>query len=761
MNDFNIHKSCPEFFYAFKRISTTFLYFLSGCLTFLILFQRTQLLAASEINQVPNQIIVKYKETRFSPLANITNDTNQDYLATESADYNYTAIFPERRDVVLIEGDNIEQLIEKLKNDTNVEYLEPHFIKQVYDISVQRNDLPNDNDFNKQWALNNSSSELGSDIDFIEAIALSRESTADNPLIIGIIDSTFEINHPDLVNQLWVNQEEIPNNGIDDDNNGYIDDIHGFNFENLSPNIRGSDDHGTHVAGICAAQSNNKLGISGVFPNVKFIALACSAGGDSISTIATIRAKEYVIELKNRGYNIVAVNASYGGNYYSQIEYESIKNLANSEILFCAAAGNNGWDLDIETNPYNSNVYPSDGDVNGNGILEVSYPSSYNLPNIISVASIDSNQQLAFTSNYGFREVDIAAPGESIFSTVRGELISEIQDIKLSNGMTIPNQLIEFSSDILENELSGSIIACGLGDIGDFPSEVNGNIALIKRGSLYFSDKVTNAMNAGAIATIIYNNIEENPDGIRPWTLGSMEDVAWIPSFSISQSDGEYLLEELPLIANLKPFIDTLSPNSIQYSYLSGTSMATPIATAAVAFSAHNFPNENMAQRRTRILDNVQLLPTLKNKIVSGGVINLRKIVDSDEDKLPDWWEIENFDTLVYTNTQDNDNDGYSNRDEFLSKTDPLNKNNLPKFKTNLNVSNLSLTISDALGFEFVTHQGYNYTIQTLASLSENIWVDVTQINITGDGIPFKVIIDDIDSSNKDKQFYRLKATSE
>ena len=166
MNDFNIHNSCPEFFYTFRRITTTCLYFLSTLFSFLAFFQPTLQLNASELNQVANQIIVKYKDPRFSPLVKDSQDSNQGVLTTESADYKYTAVFPERIDVVIIEGEGIQQLVEELKNDQNVEYAEPHYVKRVFDITVQRNDLPNDNDFNKQWALNSPSSESGADIDF-------------------------------------------------------------------------------------------------------------------------------------------------------------------------------------------------------------------------------------------------------------------------------------------------------------------------------------------------------------------------------------------------------------------------------------------------------------------------------------------------------------------------------------------------------------------------------------------------------------------
>ena len=145
--------------------------------------------------------------------------------------------------------------------------------------------------------------------------------------------------------------------------------------------------------------------------------------------------------------------------------------------------------------------------------------------------------------------MDLAAPGVSIYSTLSIETIQEVQDILLSNGTSIKNQLITNAPNISETSLVGELVACGIGDIGEFPVKVNGNIALIQRGTLFFSEKVTNAMNAGAIATIIYNNEAEDPDGLRSWLLDGVPNEPWIPSFSISQADGQTLLQALPLTA--------------------------------------------------------------------------------------------------------------------------------------------------------------------------------------------------------------------
>ena len=147
------------------------------------------------------------------------------------------------------------------------------YIKKLHNISFQRKDLPNDPKFYLQWGLENQTNRF--DINYLEGSSLSKRNIDENPVIIAIIDSKFSINHTDLKDQLWINEEEIPNNGIDDDLNGYVDDIHGYDFVNLSPDVIGEDIHGTHVAGISIAKNKNNNGISGVFPEAKFCS-SCS-----------------------------------------------------------------------------------------------------------------------------------------------------------------------------------------------------------------------------------------------------------------------------------------------------------------------------------------------------------------------------------------------------------------------------------------------------------------------------------------------------
>ena len=190
------------------------------------------------------------------------------------------------------------------------------------------------------------------------------------------------------------------------------------------------------------------------------------------------------------------------------------------------------------------------------------------------------------------------------------------------------------------------------------------NIALIARGTLTFSNKVANAMAAGARAAVIYNNTSGNFSG----TLQVSNN--WIPAISLSQADGLALQAVLPATATV---VNSTDPGQI-YQYLDGTSMATPHVSGAVAFAAMNFPTETVTQRIQRVLTNVDVIAGLKGKVRTGGRLNLQRIVDTDTNGLPDWWELQYFGHLTGTNPNaDADHDGMSNLQEWLAGTNPTN----------------------------------------------------------------------------------------
>jgi subtilisin family serine protease len=222
-------------------------------------------------------------------------------------------------------------------------------------------------------------------------------------VVVGIIDEGVMTNHPDTEANIWHNPYEIPGNGIDDDGNGFIDDVTGWDFENNDNSTFDGvgDDHGTHVSGTIGATRNNGIGVAGICGHVSIVN-AKFLGAQGGTTANAIRAIEYITDLKTRhGLNIVATNNSWGGGGFSQALKDSIDRAGAADILFVAAAGNGNL-LGIGQN---TDKKPN-------------YPSAYTSDNIIAVAAINKKGAKAGFSNYGAVSVDLGAPGVGIWSTV-------------------------------------------------------------------------------------------------------------------------------------------------------------------------------------------------------------------------------------------------------------------------------------------------------------------------------------------------------
>ncbi len=237
------------------------------------------------------------------------------------------------------------------------------------------------------------------------ATAWAADHTGASNVIIGIIDEGWMNTHADLAGNGWVNPFEIAGNKKDDDGNGYIDDVNGWDFAGNNASIYDgtSDDHGTHVAGTIGGKGGNALGVAGVCWNVKMIGLKF-LGRNGGTTANAIKAVDYLTDLKNRhGLNIVASNNSWGGGGASSLLQAAIERANTANILFVAAAGNGG----------------SDG-IGDNNDVVANYPSNYPNANVIAVAAITSAGARSSFSNFGTTQVDIGAPGSGIWSTVPG-----------------------------------------------------------------------------------------------------------------------------------------------------------------------------------------------------------------------------------------------------------------------------------------------------------------------------------------------------
>lgn len=282
----------------------------------------------------------------------------------------------------------------------------------------------NDTYADTQWAINNPGhyiylSKAGSrekkaiedvDMDVVEAWEqFGREEHEKREVIVAIIDTGVDYSHPDLAEHMWINEDEIPGDNIDNDGNGYIDDIYGWDFYNEDASIchykfsteynaeladpEDNDDHGTHIAGIIGAVANNGIGIAGVASNIDIKIMSLKINGGEKGTGSVAGAIEAIKYATMMGADIC--NLSWGTDQYADALELIMK---ESDMLFVAAAGNSGTD-------------------NNNTPV---YPASLKLDNLISVTFIDPAGELASQSNYGNSSVDLAAPGEDIFSTVVG-----------------------------------------------------------------------------------------------------------------------------------------------------------------------------------------------------------------------------------------------------------------------------------------------------------------------------------------------------
>ncbi len=529
-------------------------------------------------------------------------------------------------------------LIAELSKDAAVEVAEPNYLR--WTASSQ----PNDPLFPQMWGLQNTGQPVygvggtaGDDIKHLPAWAMARPST--NPVIVAVIDTGVDYHHPDLAPNMWTNAAVNPTNGIDSYSNDYTNDYYGYDFADNVGDPMDSGFHGTHVSGTIAAAGNNLLGVIGVDYQARIMALKASSDGNTLSSSAIIEAIQYATMMKTNGVNVAVINASFGGGGYVTQEAGAIQEAGDAGIVFCAAANNNGNNLD----------YTSD------------YPASYRLSNMIVVAATDCNDALASFSDYGPSTVDLGAPGVGILSTTPTNQPG-VTSYVLQGATTDSANALTYAGTT--PGITATVYDCGLGYPTNFPPTVSNNIALISRGTLYFSDKVANAVAAGAVAAIIYNNASGN-------FYGSLQVASnWIPAVSISQADGLALQALLPVTATVASFVD---PANI-YQFLDGTSMAAPHVSGAVAFAAMNFPNETVAQRIQRILSNVDVVPGLQGLVITGGRLNLLRTVDTDVNGLPDWWEQMYFGQLTGTDPNaDPDHDDFSNLDEWLAGTNPTN----------------------------------------------------------------------------------------
>lgn len=293
-----------------------------------------------------------------------------------------------------------------------VVYAEPNFEIRLNDpantpspsdLYLRENNPANPNDpmFNDQWALNNTGQNGGKQNAHVDALKAWLKTKGSDKVVVAVLDTGVDYTHLDLVSNMWFRPDNIPQ--YTDDELGTFNDEHGFNAPDNVSDPMDDNGHGTHCAGIIGAEGDNDEGIAGLNWNVQIMPLKFLGKGGFGSTKDAIEAINYAVDRKQKGVNVRIISASWGSTQYSKALEDAIRAAGEAGILFVAAAGNDGSSNDKRPH----------------------YPSNYDLPNVISVAATDKNDQIASFSNFGTKTVHIAAPGREILSTWLGDQYRE------------------------------------------------------------------------------------------------------------------------------------------------------------------------------------------------------------------------------------------------------------------------------------------------------------------------------------------------
>lgn len=296
--------------------------------------------------------------------------------------------------------ESVNVLHESLQSE-GVEYAEPNYVYSIHLGPGDRNPSPNKPAPDIQPAPKLPTEpvadpELGQlyGLKKISVESAWATTAGSRDVIVADIDTGIDYNHVDLANNLWRNAKEIEGNNVDDDGNGYVDDVVGYNFREKNGRPFDDNEHGTHTAGTIAATGGNGVGISGVAKSASVMTLRFLGGAQGSGT-----AEDAILAIDYATRNGASIMSnSWGGGGFSQAMYDSIKRSNEKGILFVAAAGNSSSNNDSRP----------------------SYPASYDIENVISIAATDSSDALAYFSNYGAKSVHLAAPGVNTFSTIPG-----------------------------------------------------------------------------------------------------------------------------------------------------------------------------------------------------------------------------------------------------------------------------------------------------------------------------------------------------
>jgi subtilisin family serine protease len=417
---------------------------------------------------VEGEVIVKYKDSRID-LESHTDQQEANSIVESLSMETMDVIEGMNMAVVETTGDTtVAEAITELESNPAVEYAEPNYVRFIETLASTSVELAN------SWALQNTgqtvngvTGTLGADIDAL----LAWDMASGTEVTVAVIDTGVDYTHPELADSMWDGSTCVSETGTTS-----WSCTHGYDFEydTSDPRATTTDStgsHGTHVAGIIAA-GHNDVGVVGIAYGANIMALRFG-----LDTASEIRAIDFAI-----ANGVQIINASYGGDTFSQAEYDAIERFQNAGGLFVASAGNSGEDLDA--------------------VAEPAYPASYDLPAIVSVAATDAFDSLTSYSNFGATSVDLAAPGSHIRSTI------PLGGYSYKSGTSMSAPYVSGVAALLwsyDPTLTAAEVKTALMDSGDSLASLSGKTV---------SGKRLNAYNA--LASIVATTTEEILDTEAP-----------------------------------------------------------------------------------------------------------------------------------------------------------------------------------------------------------------------------------------------------
>lgn len=541
---------------------------------------------------------------------------------------------------------SVDDAVLKYQSNPAVEYAEPNYLYQLQAI-------PDDALFDTLWGLHNTGQAVNgtagkadADIDAPEAWEIS---TGSPNVIIAVIDSGIAYDHPDLAPNIWTNPGEMAGDGVDNDGNGLVDDVHGWDFlmndhDPMDPvdlNPGGNPGHGTHVAGTIAGAGNNETGITGVMWTARLMALKAGGVNRSLSTTAILSAIHYAIAKGAR-----VINASFGGPGCSLAFYDAVSAANDAGILVVAAAGNGGED-GIGDDNNSTPSFPAN----------FSAPSVCNgqqkaaLANVIAVAATDQHDQLAAFSNFGSTTVQVAAPGVRINSTTPTSNVatllfhnfdsspaaigyvfggaSSTWAFTSSSSFTQPNSLTDSPTANYQNNTNSFAVGPVFSTEGQrgcrFDSRVRYQTELDV--DEVFADV---SKNSGTTWQVSRGISGDSNDEYHPITWGDIADGLAGSQFRFRFVSDESLTFDGAYVDDIRVSCVAGAPSgTTDYKFFAGTSMATPHVAGLAGLLLSVNPRLSVTELRSAILSTVDRNASLSEKVSSGGRINARAALAS------------------------------------------------------------------------------------------------------------------------------------